>query len=75
MTEVRNPDAPHTATVCFRVDVYEMNEAGQAIPPLHRVCNAYEVLTGKNYKELEEKIEAFKEVYQNAKAEYEQSVS
>jgi hypothetical protein len=72
---IRNPNAPHQAIIQLRVDVYERDETGKCIPPLSVLEKSYTVLIGKDFEDLEGQVKSFLEVFENAKTEYEQSLS
>lgn len=75
VVNIRNEDAPHQAIIRFTVDVYELHETGKCIPPMSRLHNKNYTFVGKNFKDLNKQINDFLEVFENAKTEFEQSLS
>ena len=72
---VRHPEAPHQAHIRLQVDAYEMHETGKCIPPMSRLHNIHFTIVGNDFNDLNQKVNDFLEVFENAKKTYEQSLT
>lgn len=70
---VLHKEAPHQAIVKFEIGVYERDSVGRCLPPQVYNKSTYYTIHANTYEELQLELDKFKEVFTDAKRQYEES--